>query len=181
MLKYGCARSSCIFPSPDDRTAKRVPLFQLHEILSGIHGILVLDEEFRDSAVFLRFDLVERFHHLDQADRVACGDGVPLLHVEIALRIGTAVESAWHLRFHDLVRQGSLLLGSFLSGTSGRAHLHVVLYELSYYGLREPCRSWGVAVDTDRVRGDVYVRPVHGRDLAFCYAPDDPVGNLVRI
>src|SRR5215207_2570946 len=70
------------------------PLLQLHEILPGIHGILVLDEESGNGAVFLGFDLVEGLHHLDQADRVARGDGVPFLHVKIALRVGTAVEGA---------------------------------------------------------------------------------------
>src|SRR5918995_2688039 len=126
-------------------------LLQLHEILPGIHGILVLDEEFRDGAFFLRFDLVEGFHHLNQTYRVARGDGVPLLRVDIALRVGTAVESAWHLRFHGLLCQGSLLLRVSLSGASWRSHLHVILSELSDYGLSEPRRSWGVTVDTDRV------------------------------
>ena len=54
-------------------------LLQLHEILPGIHGILVFDEEFGDGAVFPGFDLVEGLHHLDQANRGARGDGVTFL------------------------------------------------------------------------------------------------------
>src|SRR5215210_7955492 len=156
-------------------------LLQLHEVLPGIHGILVLDEELRDGALFLRLDLVERLHHLYEADRVARGDGVTLLRVDVALRVGSTVEGAGHLRLYGLVCQVMFLLGNPLSGASGRAHLDLVLSELSDYGFGEPRRPRGVAVDADRVRGDVYVGAVHGRDLAFRHAPDDPIGDLVRV
>jgi hypothetical protein len=50
---------------------------------------------------------MEGLHDLDQADGVACGDLVALLYVYIAVWVGAAVESAWHLRLYGLVGQFS--------------------------------------------------------------------------
>src|SRR5215208_4356102 len=80
-------------------------LFQLYEILARVHSLLVLDEEPGDRAVLFRLDLVEGLHDLDQADGVPSRDAVALLHVDFTLRVGTAVESTWHLSFQGLVCQ----------------------------------------------------------------------------
>src|SRR3712207_2116152 len=42
-------------------------LLHFQEVLPGVHGVLVLDQELRDSPVLPGLDLVEAFHHLDQA------------------------------------------------------------------------------------------------------------------
>src|ERR671917_275004 len=90
-------------------------LFHLYEILARVHGLLVLDKKPGDAALFLGLDLVERFHDLDQADGISGRDLVALLDVGVALRIGTTVEGAWHLRSNGLVGQ---LTSSFRSRDS---------------------------------------------------------------
>src|ERR687893_913726 len=77
-------------------------LLQFQEVLPGVHGVLVLDQELRDRPVFLGLDLVEAFHHLDQADGVPRRDGRALLDVELAVGVRAPVEGAGHLRFHGL-------------------------------------------------------------------------------
>ena len=79
-----------------------IPLLQFQEILSSVDGIFVLDEEPGDSAILLGLDLVEGFHHLDQADGVAGGDLVSFFSVKFALGVGAPVEGTGHLGFHGL-------------------------------------------------------------------------------
>src|SRR4028118_2289987 len=60
-------------------------LLQFQEVLSGVHGVLVLDQELRDRPVLLGLDLVEALHHLDQADGVPRRDGRTLLDAALAV------------------------------------------------------------------------------------------------
>src|SRR4028118_859603 len=75
---------------------------QFQEVLTCVHGVLVLYQELRDGPVLLGLDLVEALHHLDQADGVPLRDGRTLLDVELAVGVRAPVEGTGHLRFHGL-------------------------------------------------------------------------------
>src|SRR3954466_839806 len=72
-------------------------------------------------------------------------------------------------------------LRGFLFGASDGSNFDIVLLELADDSLSQLYGSGGVAVHADRVRGYVYVAAVHGGDLAFGQASDDPVAYLLRV
>src|SRR5919108_1584626 len=71
---------------------------QRDQVLTGLHRILILDEEALDYTVLVALDLVEVLHHLDQADDVSACDAVSLVHERIVVGAGAAVEGARHRR-----------------------------------------------------------------------------------
>src|SRR5437762_12195306 len=66
----------------------------LGDRLTGHHGVLVLGKEAHELAGQARLHLVERFHDLDQADRVVLRDGVAVGFVGRLVGRGLAVEDA---------------------------------------------------------------------------------------
>jgi very-short-patch-repair endonuclease len=80
------------FPVPDRSR------LDLGDGLARHDRILVLGHELGDASGDVRFDLVERFHHLDEADHIADRD--PIAHGLIGRLVGTrsAVEGAGQRR-----------------------------------------------------------------------------------
>ena len=53
------------------RVRCQVDSAQLDQVLTGLHRILVLDEEAFDNAVLVALDLVEALHDLDETEDVS--------------------------------------------------------------------------------------------------------------
>src|ERR1700738_1433693 len=70
----------------------------LGDWLARHHRILVLGKEANNLAGCARLHLVERLHHLDQADRVVFPDRVAVGFVGRLVRRWLAVEYAWEGR-----------------------------------------------------------------------------------
>lgn len=68
-----------------------------HEQRFAILDRLTILNEYRlDDAALVRLDLIEQFHCLDDAERVAFLDCLTYLYKDVAARRGTAVERAHH-------------------------------------------------------------------------------------
>src|SRR5438067_10127628 len=79
----------------DARTVSNV---NLGNRLAGHHGLLVLGEETQDLARRAGLDLVERFHHLDEPDRVVLRNGISVGLVVRLIGRGFAIEYAGQRR-----------------------------------------------------------------------------------
>src|SRR5829696_1554993 len=158
-------------------------LLHLYEILARVHSLLVLDEKPGDGALFLSLDLVERFHDLDQAYGISGRDLVALLDVGVALRIGTTVEGARHLRSDGLVGQltSSFRSRDLLLSPTKRPDLDVVLLKLPDDGLGQTDGAGGVPVYAHGVRGHFYVLAALRSDLALGHGPDNPIADLLGV
>src|SRR6266516_3495423 len=71
---------------------------ELEQQLSELHGLRVVDEDRADDAVDVRLHLVHELHCLEDAERLARADRLPLLDERRRARLRRAVERADHRR-----------------------------------------------------------------------------------
>src|SRR5690606_30438032 len=76
--------------------------FDHEQGLAELDRLAILDQDRLDAARLVRFDLVEQLHRLDDAERVAFGDGVAHLDEGLRPGLGRAIEGAHHGRKDDV-------------------------------------------------------------------------------
>src|SRR5918911_2944361 len=88
-----------------------VQRLELEEELSVLHGLRVLGVDRADDPLDVRLHLVHELHRLEDAERLAGGDGIALLDERRRARLRRAVEGADHRRLDAYEPVGARLDG----------------------------------------------------------------------